>query len=148
MCCAVGLFCVFDVQFYGLFSFPVCFNGIVFISKALTYFLNFIFVLYWSIVDLQCCVSFRGTAKWFSYAYTYIQHLLIWSTKYWKTYAQKISLSCITSAVSFLPGTTFTRVWTLLPIIFANMCVYVYKCVFRRYLSIEKKIFLFFSSLR
>ena len=26
----------------------------------------------WSIVDLQCCVSFRGTAKWISYTYTYI----------------------------------------------------------------------------
>ena len=29
------------------------------------------FILYWSIVDLQCCVNFRCTAKWFSYTYTY-----------------------------------------------------------------------------
>ena len=30
------------------------------------------FTLYWSIVDLQCCVSFRCSAKWFSYVYIYI----------------------------------------------------------------------------
>ena len=30
------------------------------------------FVLHWSIVDKQCCVSFRCTAKWFSYTYTCI----------------------------------------------------------------------------
>ena len=27
---------------------------------------------YWNIVDLQCCISFRYTAKWFSYTYTNI----------------------------------------------------------------------------
>ena len=27
---------------------------------------------YWSLVDLQCYVSFRYTAKWISYTYTYI----------------------------------------------------------------------------
>ena len=33
---------------------------------------NFFFnVFYWSIVDLQCCVSFCYVAKWFSYAYIY-----------------------------------------------------------------------------
>ena len=29
-------------------------------------------VVYWSIVDLQCCVSFKCTAKWFSYKSIYI----------------------------------------------------------------------------
>ena len=29
-----------------------------------------IFILYWSTVDWKCWVSFRCTAKWFSYAYT------------------------------------------------------------------------------
>ena len=32
----------------------------------LNYFFN------WIIVDLQCCVSFRYTAKWFSYTYIYL----------------------------------------------------------------------------
>ena len=32
----------------------------------------FILILYWGIVDEQCCVSFRCTAKWFSYTYTCI----------------------------------------------------------------------------
>ena len=31
----------------------------------LTYFLNF----YWHVVDLQCCVSFRCTAKCIKYTY-------------------------------------------------------------------------------
>ena len=37
----------------------------------------FIFLIFnffnWSIVDLQYCVSFRCTAKWFSYIYIYFQ---------------------------------------------------------------------------
>ena len=32
----------------------------------------FLYFLYWSAFDLQCCVSFRCTAKWISYTYTYI----------------------------------------------------------------------------
>ena len=39
-------------------------------KKMLQKILNFI--LDWSIIDLQCWVSFRCTAKWFSYTYTYI----------------------------------------------------------------------------
>ena len=30
---------------------------------------SFINFFYWSIVDLQCCVSFRYTAKWFIFLY-------------------------------------------------------------------------------
>ena len=29
-------------------------------------------ILYWSLVDLQCCVNFCCTAKWLSYTYIYI----------------------------------------------------------------------------
>ena len=43
-----------------------------FLNKYWIYFF-LIFILYWGLVDLQCCVSFRCTAKWFSYAYTYIR---------------------------------------------------------------------------
>ena len=48
-----------------------------FYSFFFFFFLNTIynlgwFFLNWSIVDLQCCVSFRYTAKWFSYTYIYI----------------------------------------------------------------------------
>ena len=28
-------------------------------------------ILYWSIFGLECCISFRCTAEWFSYPYTY-----------------------------------------------------------------------------
>ena len=32
-------------------------------ASADDFFSNLIFILYWSILDLQCCVSFRCTAK-------------------------------------------------------------------------------------
>ena len=33
-------------------------------SSSSSYYIYFlIFILYWSLVDLQCCVGFRGTAK-------------------------------------------------------------------------------------
>ena len=37
-------------------------------SPRYYFFKNF----YWSIVDLQCCIGFRCTAKWISYTYIYI----------------------------------------------------------------------------
>ena len=33
------------------------------------------FITNWSVVDLQYCISFRYTAKWFSYAYIHISIL-------------------------------------------------------------------------
>ena len=40
--------------------------------------LDFLIVIHfhWSIVDLQCCVSFRYTAKWFIYIYIYLTPVL------------------------------------------------------------------------
>ena len=34
------------------------------------------FYFYWSIDDLQCCISFRCTAKWISYTYSYIHFMV------------------------------------------------------------------------
>ena len=39
------------------------------------FFFNLNFILSWSIVDLQCCISFTCTAKWFSYT-VFIIHML------------------------------------------------------------------------
>ena len=50
----------------------LCFPSSYTTASPQSYFLNF----YWSIVDLQCCVSFRCTAKWISYTYTYSHSFL------------------------------------------------------------------------
>ena len=44
-------------------------------DSSFSFIFNLIFILYWNIVDLQYCISFRHTAKWFSYMYTYILSL-------------------------------------------------------------------------
>ena len=54
-----------------------------FIIKILLIFLNLIFILYWGIVDFPCCVSFRCTAKWFSYTYMYIYSGLTYTYCEW-----------------------------------------------------------------
>ena len=41
-------------------------------KTSIEFFFTLIFILYWSTVDLQCCVSFRHTAKWLSFTYIYI----------------------------------------------------------------------------
>ena len=51
--CSVLMWRVVNMFFFCIFSF-------------------FLYFLYWSIFDLQCCVSFRCTAKWLTYTYTYI----------------------------------------------------------------------------
>ena len=40
--------------------------------QAFCFVFNLILILYWTIVHLQCCISFRHTAKWLSYTYMYI----------------------------------------------------------------------------
>ena len=47
----------------------LCFSLPVLVSQFL--FSLYLFI-YWSIIDLQCCVSFSYTAKWFRYIYVYI----------------------------------------------------------------------------
>ena len=38
-----------------------------------------LFILYWSIVDLQCCIAFRCTENWFRYRYILFQLLFPFS---------------------------------------------------------------------
>ena len=40
-----------------------------------TFKIMYLFTYYWSVIDLQHCVSFRCTAKWFSYIYVYIKYI-------------------------------------------------------------------------
>ena len=45
---------------------------LAFVANLFLFLFFFLIILYWSTVDLQCCVSFRCIAKWFSYTYAYI----------------------------------------------------------------------------
>ena len=52
-----------------------CTTREVFPLSCLDFF--FFFNFYWGVVDLQCCVGFRCTAKWICYTYTYIHFFYI-----------------------------------------------------------------------
>ena len=57
-------------QFIPSSPFPIV--SIRLFSISATLFLPWNFHFYWNILDLQCWVSFRHTAKWFSCTYTYV----------------------------------------------------------------------------
>ena len=60
------------------FSFASQDNFFFFWGGGNCTYLLFIKNFYWIIVDLQCCVSFRCTAKWLSYTNTQIHSLFIY----------------------------------------------------------------------
>ena len=60
-------------------------------STSFLSFSNLFFILCWSMVDLQYCVSFRCTAKWIGYTYTYICSFsdsfpILVITEYWRLF--------------------------------------------------------------
>ena len=69
----------------------LCFSLLPFLSSyLLPFFSNLFFILCWSMVDLYC-VSFRCTAKWISYTYTYICSFsdsfpILVITEYWRLF--------------------------------------------------------------
>ena len=56
----------------------------------------FFFSFYWSMVDLQCCVTFYCTAKWLNYTYTYI-HSFLDSFPIWSLQSIEYSSLCCTA---------------------------------------------------
>ena len=68
----------------------------------LFYFIE-IFISYWNIVDLQCYVSFRCAAKWFSYTYT-----------------------CIYSFSNSFPIEVITEYWVEFPVIYSRTLLVIY----------------------
>ena len=69
-------------------------------SKVYWAFPFFFFHFYWSIIDLQHCVSFKCTAKWISYTYIYIHSFRFLahrdpSTEHWEEFPVLYSRSLL-----------------------------------------------------
>ena len=69
----------------------------------------------WSIVNLQCCVSFRCTAKWFSYIYIHT-HICIHF---------QILFHC-TFSDSFPFFSIITRYWVEFPVLYSRSSLFIY----------------------
>ena len=78
-------------------------------SVSLVYF----FFFNWSTVDLQCYVSFRCTAKWIAYTYTYIRSFLdsfpiLVTTEYWVEFP--VVYSRFLSVVYFINSSVYMSI--------------------------------------
>ena len=72
-------------------------------SQALELYFLFVFInFYWSVVVLQCWLSFYCTAKWISYMYTYISYFL-----------------------DFLPIQVTTEHWVEFPVLFSRFSLVI-----------------------
>ena len=56
----------------GVISFRMDWLDLLAVQGTLKCLVFFKKKLYWSIIDLQCCVNFTCTAKWFRYTYTHM----------------------------------------------------------------------------
>ena len=66
--------CTSPLAWSGFVSFPLLIFSIPFFSLCLSRSLFLplgIYFFNWTIVNLQCCISFRCTVKWFRYIYIY-----------------------------------------------------------------------------
>ena len=73
-------------------------------------------MFYWSIGDLQCCVSFRCTAESVSQTYAYTSILFQILSLYWLSQSTEyISPSCIVSRSLLLVIFVCSSVWMQIP---------------------------------
>ena len=86
---------------------------ILFYFSTAKHFIYFLIIFYWSIVDLQCCISFCYTAKWISYTYTYIHSFL-----------------------DSFPIQVITEYWVEFPVLYSRSLLVVYFIYSSGYMSI------------
>ena len=91
--CTAGSLCLV------YFNFSACCQ-IVHKRFVLLFFLTFKKTFYWNIVDLQCRVSFRCTAKWFSYTHIYT-HILTFSFIFFSIMVYHRILNIVPCAIQY-----------------------------------------------